>query len=51
MSGSGADADRDGQAPDVLDRDLPSGITCRFKLRPETRTLDGRSLTGKSAFA
>lgn len=33
-----------------FDRDLPSGITCRFKLRPETRALDGRSLTGKSDF-
>jgi len=33
-----------------FDRDLVAGLTCRFGLRAEARTLDGRSLTGQRDF-
>jgi hypothetical protein len=33
-----------------FDRDLPAGIRCRFRLRPDARTLSGRRLGGEREF-
>ncbi|MCX5789120.1 MAG: MG2 domain-containing protein, partial [Elusimicrobia bacterium] len=34
-----------------FDRDLPAGVSCRFRLKPGTRALDGSELDGRREFA
>ena len=34
-----------------FDRDLPAGLACRFVLKPGTRTVNGKPLSGESQFS
>jgi uncharacterized protein YfaS (alpha-2-macroglobulin family) len=34
-----------------FDKDLPAGIRCEFKLKPELKTLSGKEITGQKVFS
>lgn len=34
-----------------FDRDLPAGVTCAFRLKPELKSLDGTAMSGERRFA